>query len=539
MEVAALIAAVTVYPDRARVTRRGTVHVEVGTHELKVSDLTTLLDPDSVRVAGKGTARVRLTGVDVRHEYYAETPSVPAAELQRRLEEAQDADQAHQDEISLVDAQLQVLTSTCQHAGENLARGIGRGRAKVADGEAVLSLVERQYARLSARKREIAALRRRLAAETVVVRHELERVQGARPRERYTAVVGIEALTEGEFELDLEYMTQGGARWQPLYDLRILDESEEPAAELTYLAQVQQSTGEDWSAVDMTLSTARPAISAQLPELSPWYVTLYAPPQPKAGRTWVAEAPAPPMADLMAVPGTSGAGPEEAEEALRMQPVVAEVVEAQVESGGAAVAFRIPRRVDIPADNTPRRVTVLTLKLKPRLDFVTAPKLVGEVYRRAKVVNDSEVLLLPGAVSLFHGGQFAGSAALAKVAPQETFETTLGVEDRIRVERKLVLKEVGKQLIGDRRVLRYAYEIEVENLLPYEAAIEVVDQRPVAGHEDIKVKLESAQPAPTRQDEQGELAWEMKLAQHGKQTLRFEFSLSAPRSAEIVGLPEG
>lgn len=249
----------------------------------------------------------------------------------------------------------------------------------------------------------------------------------------------------------------------------------------------------------------------------------------------MAEAPAPPMADLMAAPSVSGAEPGEA---LRMEPVAAEALEAQVDSGGAAIAFRIPRRVDIPADNTPRKVTVLTLKLKPRLDFLTVPKLIGEVYRRAKVVNDSEVLLLPGAVSLFHGAQFAGSAALEKVAPQETFETTLGVEDRIRVERKLVLKEVGKQFIGDRRVLRYAYELEVENLLPYEATIEVLDQRPVAGHEDIKVKLESAEPTPTRQSEQGELAWEVKLAQHAKQTLRFEFSLSAPRSVEVMGLPE-
>jgi uncharacterized protein (TIGR02231 family) len=536
VDVAAPITAVTVYPDRARVLCRGTVHLDEGTQELRVPDLTTLLDPDSVRVAGRGTARVRLTGVDVRREYYAETPSVPAAELRRRLEEAQDVDQAHQDEINLLDAQLQVLMSTCQHAGESLARGIGRGRAKVADGEAVLNLVEKQHTRLSARKREVMVLRRRLAAEIVVVQRELDRLQGAQPRERYMAMVGIEALSAGEFELDLEYTTQGGAGWRPLYDLRIPDESQDPGAELTYMAQVQQSTGEEWLGVDMTLSTARPAVSAQLPELSPWYVRLYQPPQPKAGRQWVAEAPAPPpMADLMAAPGTSGAEPEEA---LRMEPVVAEVMEAQVDSGGAAISFHIPRRVDIPADNTPRKVTVLTLELKPQLDYVTAPKLIGEVYRRAKVVNDSEVLLLPGAVSLFHGGQFAGSAELQKVAPQETFETTLGIEDRIRVERKLALKEVGKQFIGDRRVLRYAYEIEIENLLPHEAAIEVLDQRPVAGHEDIKVKLESAEPTPTRQSEQGELAWEAKLAQHGKQTLRFEFSLSAPRSAEVTGLPE-
>ena len=539
MKINAQIVGVTVYPDRARVTRRGTARLKLGTHELEVIGLPLLLDPESVRVSGEGTAQVRILGVDVRHEYYTETPSRSAADLTRELQNKLDADQVLQDELVLLDSQLKMLGSMGEHAGESLARGIGRGRAEVADASSLLSFMGTQHGQFSARKRAIAVDRRDLSKEIQVLKHELERLQGARARERYNAIVGVEAITPGDFDLEIEYTTRGGASWQPLYDLRLLEEGQVPEIELTYLGQVQQSTGEDWSDVDLTLSTARPAVSAELPELRPWYINLYVPPPAPQARRMVRmrAAPAPAMDMFTGAAPDETAGVEQEEEPPAPEPARAEALVAQVDTSGTAVTFHIPRRVDIPAENTPHKVTVLMLKFEPELDFFTVPKLVHEVYRRAKVVNDSEVTLLPGSVSLYHGGEFLGRAKLPKVAPQEEFETTLGIDDRIKVERELVLKEVGKQFIGDRRVQRYAYEIVVQNLLPRPATVVVGDQLPVAGHEDVKIKTEEIDPPPTSESEQGELTWKLELAPQEKRTLRFEFTIAAPRSSRLVGLP--
>ena len=38
------------------------------------------------------------------------------------------------------------------------------------------------------------------------------------------------------------------------------------------IGEVRQRTGEDWSNVRLTLSTARPSVSARLPELDPWFI---------------------------------------------------------------------------------------------------------------------------------------------------------------------------------------------------------------------------------------------------------------------------
>ncbi len=536
MQIESPIVAVTVYPDRARVTRRGAVALEkAGEQELVIADLTRLLDVESVRVSGAGTARVRLLGVDVRDRYYTETPSVPAASLEKQIQDKKDADQALVDEDASLQEQIGFLTGLAASAGENLTRGIGLGRAGVSDCGTLLDFVGVQHKLLADRRREIAVQRREIAREIEVLQQELKRIQGARPRQRYEAVVGVEVLSPGEFTLDLEYTTHGGASWQPLYDLRLLTGEGDPQVELTYLGQVKQSTGEDWNGIDLTLSTARPSVSAQIPELSTWYVDVVRPlPAPQAMSTV--------RRDRGAMPVLEDAGADDFAVGAEMMkalaaPEPAEVVQASVDTGGAAVTFHIPRKADIPADNTPHKTTVLLLKFTPRLDFLAVPKLSDEVYRRATIQNESEVTLLPGSLTLFYGDEFVGRARLIKIAPGEEFETTLGIDDRIKVERELVLDEVSKQFIGDRRVRRYAYEIKVQNLLPHAATVVIKDQLPVAANEEIKIKAEPMAPEPTKQTDLGELTWKLSMAAQQKQAIRFEFSVAAPRSQNLTGLP--
>ena len=111
------------------------------------------------------------------------------------------------------------------------------------------------------------------------------------------------------------------------------------------------------------------------------------------------------------------------------------------------------------------------------------------------------------------------------------------MDDRLKVERELKRREVDKTLLGGKRRIRYAYEIRLENLLPVQAALTLHDQIPVARHEEIKVRLEAADPKPTRQSELNLLDWELSLAPREKRTLRFDFSVEYPQAMEVTGLP--
>ena len=152
---------------------------------------------------------------------------------------------------------------------------------------------------------------------------------------------------------------------------------------------------------------------------------------------------------------------------------------AAVSDAGASLTYQLAGRADIPGANEPRKVTIAVFSLKPVLDYVTAPKVEQVCYRRATVKNDSPYSLLPGNAQLFEGDEYLGATRLEFVAPGQEFELALGADERLRVERKLAARDVDKTFIGDRRRIRYAYTIEVENLREAQQTVLVRDQLPV------------------------------------------------------------
>jgi uncharacterized protein (TIGR02231 family) len=220
------------------------------------------------------------------------------------------------------------------------------------------------------------------------------------------------------------------------------------------------------------------------------------------------------------------AAPFEAQEAL-----------AEVEGSGAAVSYTVPGKVSIPGDGAPHKVTVARYNLPPALDYVAAPELVQAVYRHAKVSNASPYTLLPGKSNIFAGDEFIGATALELIPPQGEIELYLGTDDRLKIERELKRRAVDKTMIGARRRTHYGYELRLESLLDTTATITVHDRLPVARHEEIKVRLESAEPKPTRQSELNLLEWVLTLAPSEKRTLRFDFSVEFPQEMQVRGLP--
>ena len=86
-----------------------------------------------------------------------------------------------------------------------------------------------------------------------------------------------------------------------------------------------------------------------------------------------------------------------------------------------------------------------------------------DVVLRVVATNDTEHTLRPGRAALFHGTEFVGSTQLATWAPREELELALGLDDRIRVERRLTGRSAGKALVGGTRRHELRYRIEVAN----------------------------------------------------------------------------
>jgi len=212
---------------------------------------------------------MRILGVDVAPTFHVEAPQDRVAELQREIEEREDSDALLAQKEEALQARQEFLTKLSQASAGSLARGIALGKAEISAGAEVISFVDDNLSSTGQEMQEVTRQRREVARELEKLHQELEQLQATRPLERRRVVVSVEAMEEGELELEVSYLVKG-ARWQPLYDLRLL--GDQGQVELTYLASVSQQSGEDWKDVVLTLSTARPALSSVMPELEPWFI---------------------------------------------------------------------------------------------------------------------------------------------------------------------------------------------------------------------------------------------------------------------------
>ena len=526
-ELSSVLDTVTVFPDRARVTRRGRVTLEPGTHKLEISGLPLSLLPDSVRASGKGTAKARLLGVGVQITHTVDTPAEAARELEEKILALTDADADLAAQAGLL-GKAQVSLDGLAAQNEVFARGLALRNRSTADQGALYDFIAERGRTIQAETLAIARKRRDLAKELDLRRRELAQIQSARPRQRTTATVEVEVTAAGDLAVELTYVVQP-AGWQPLYDLRLTA----GGLALTYLAEVTQSTGEDWTGVSLTLSTARPALALVIPELDPWYL---APRPPLRAKTLSAPmAPMAPMATAAVAAGGRAFEPQ-AQELMAVEEMSLELPEATVAESGAALTYQIPGRADVPSNGETRKVTVSSFNLRPDFDNVTAPKLEPVVYRRARAKNDSPYTLLPGPAQLFENDDYLGATDLKLAAPGQEIELALGADERIRIERKLIARDVDKTFLADRRRIRSKHSIELENLRDTPQVVLVRDQLPVSRHEQIKVKLESAEPALTKHTPLNQLEWKINLDPGARRTLHFESSVELPRGMDVMGL---
>ena len=386
------------------------------------------------------------------------------------------------------------------------------------------------------RKREIGVRKRAAERELAAAEARLSAAEqgGGKPKKVafVEVTVDLEARVATEAEIDLTYHVSG-ASWRPLYDLALDGER----LNVSYLAEVTQQTGEDWPEVELVLSTTRAGQSQTLPELSPWYIGRPQP-QPVAAAAMLgggSMAYEPASADDVAEAGS----PEHRAFAARGQrrPLQARMLAAeQAESeSGAGLTYTVARPLAVPGDGGPHKTLVASFDADAVLDYLTVPVLAPEAYLRATVTNGM-LLLLPGRARIFHGAQFVGETHLDTVAPGEEFEVQLGVDDQIKVERKLRRRSTSKALLGGTRTIDIGYEITVENHRDRDAAVSVHDHIPVSTDGDVKVRARETSPPPAETDDLGELTWNLVLTPRQSATIRHRFTVEHPAQVAVTGL---
>ena len=553
IDIEAPIKDVTVYADRALVMRCGRVELEAGEQELRVNNLPQFLR-DSLRAVGRGPKGIRILNVDITTAFRSRPPETEVVTLQDELERLTQNQQLLEARRSALNDRRQWLRALGEQS-KDFAKGLAQGQMKPQDCADFFSFAANQALQDAEAAQSIEVELKHLQQEVEAKKRELAQMLGNILPDRLAAVVVVSLAEAGEFELELSYLVMG-ASWHPQYDVRVqmTDEKGSGEVELTYVGVVQQTTGERWEDVDLSLSTARPSLAAVLPELDPWYLNVYTPPVPAPLR-----AARPRMASMAGIPGDQhpnlavqplamttmalvdeGAFDELQEEQTQEKELrTADVATATVEQTGTALIFRVGRSVDIPSDNSPHKTTIARDNIPCAFDYVSAPLLDEQVHLRASIENTTDRVLLSGDGSIFLSNEYVGTTMVKTTAPVEKFKIFLGIDDNIKVKRELVERNVekGNALQGNIRRISYAYRITVHNYAGVLRKIVIRDHLPVSQHERVKVKVQNVQPTPIERTKLELITWQFSLAADGEQKIEYRFVVEQPQDMRVIGLP--
>ena len=523
------IVAVTVYADRALVTRRSVVDLTGIEQELVISPVPEM-ETESVRVSGTGTIGVRLLGVSSDRIYTTE-PVAELAHLTRQIQQLEAEKRHLQAQVDALALQSSFIDGLREKTEEPFAQSLSRKNLSLSETLDFLNFLGSQYSEYVIASGECKTQQQELDKQLQALHTSLQIIQIPHPKESFSLIIGVEVAGEGEFELEVSYLVNR-ASWTPLYDLRFSTTSD--IVHLSYLAEITQSTGEDWIGTNLTLSTAKPGLGTLPPKLEPWYID--APrPQLLRQRRFAAQ---PPLLPTIAEPPASAprADWQEQDEVAEDSLIPAETVTAEVSKEGSIVTFKLNSGGNIPSDGAPHKTTIFNDDYPCSFDYLAMPRLVSFAYLQANVKNNPNgATLLPGKANIFRDNVFIGTTQLDNIAPGQEFKLNLGIDEGLKIERDLVERQVDKRLISNQRRITYSYRLFITNLLEKEVNLEVTEQLPVSRNEQIKVRLSRSNPQ-IQLGEMGILEWILTISPQERREIYYQFIVEHPPELMVVGL---
>jgi uncharacterized protein (TIGR02231 family) len=535
MELESRITDVTVYADRAQVTRTASVQLQSGEQQLRFAHLADLLERNSLQVDGTGDFVLR--DVAFASEHFAATPDSRRKEFadQRRkldetLRELDGKQKLVVSEKAFLDGIAQKLTGITE-----------KSAPPEFDPDRWIEMVKFYRIRLEA----LDAENRALDKATRDTKDEIGKIDAQMAdlgrevsKKRNVVDVTVEAEEATEGTLSLSYIVYGPS-WIPLYDLRV--SRDEKKMHVTYSGMVSQNTGEDWEEVAVSLSTAQPSVGGEEPKLDPWRIDYYRPESMPTGLIAPRPAAAPgggtELQETTMVTVASAAA-----ETLAEPPQTMIVEEAKVQTGATSVVFAAGSRASIPSDNNPHRVSIMMQDFDAEFRYSTVPKLAPFAYLKAKVSNETNYPFLPGEANVFFDGGFVCNSSLEFVAPGQEFTTSLGIDEAIEVERKL-LKQYQKDegVISKKTKLVFEWQIEITNHRKTDEEIHLRDQLPISGNKEIVVELmepKMGRPDSPERNEHDYLTWKLELGAGQEVRIPLTFTIEYPQGEKIRGLEQ-
>jgi len=507
IEFESKISNVTVYRSGVRITRDAKINIPVGQSEIVFSNLTTQINTHSLQAYVPD-------GVDLVTVHY-KTNFLKNIELPEKAKKINEEIAAlsldldwNNKEYSVYAQEEKILTPNKVDLKDH-EHGMS-----VEDLKNYTSYYRNRSLEIKKKLFEISNKNREINAKIADLKKELSTITSKKNQKTGEVTFLVQTTVARECDISFSYISNQ-AGWTPVYDLKVKDTQSKIALNLK--ANVYQSTGIDWKRVKMDVSTGNPLIGNDRPILRPNYITFAPVYRPHAQRSTAN------MAYAMKK--------ESLEEVISGDVQISD--ENKITDTEITREYKIINRQTVPSSGLKRLVQLHRYDIDAAYKYHTVPKLDLGVFLLAEVPNWGKYNLLPGMANIFFQNTYIGQSAINSNVTAEKILLSLGRDESIKVQRERTNYLAEKKFLGSNAIQNIEYTITVKNAKSKKVKIEILDQIPIAQHEDIKIELKNSSKA-TYQEKTGGLKWDLELSPSESKKLVFKYTQKFPKDKSLA-----
>lgn len=525
---------VTVYSDRARLTRSATAQAATEPVVYAFRSLPGWVDDGSVQVAASVG---RILDVRVDRQFLARATDASWRKVEAEHKALTNQMATLRDELAVLDAQKAQIEAIKAFSQAKITQDTYIGDVRVKTYADVLAFITDSLRATARARREVLEKLEQLTPEYDASLRRVNDAKSLMKLEETTVLVTLQAQAAGPVTLELTYMLPG-ATWEPMHEVRA-SSADPKAVEVVSYAAVSQTSGEDWGGAELSFSTQSTTQSVRIPELEA--LTL--------GDTHTATRVLTSQVSSFTRAQAAFVGQSHLWNTVRhrrqrhvntnleqvyqsnfeyLQTVQGRTVSLfeSLEKRGTTAHFHAQRVQSVRGDGHPVRLLIGRNQFAATRRTVAAPEQSLNAAITLLMTNTADGPLLPGKVARYLDGTFLGMTDLDFIAKGEPFSLFLAVADHLKMSRQLDRK-LSTLVRKTRNQMQVAFIVTVENLSSEASTFTLADRIPVSENKDIRVDRVTIAPV-VKPDTQGIIRWELTLKPGEKREFRIGYQVEYP-----------
>jgi TonB-dependent SusC/RagA subfamily outer membrane receptor len=568
-EITSSISKVTLFTQGAQIESEATVSLQQGLMILKFVSLSPYIKKESIRVDGDGSFTI--LNVQHQNDYVNELEKSSGIEaLRKKIEEFGLWIEDEETRIKILNDKIDFLQ----------VNKVITGKDQSINPDVFTTLNTLYGNNMEVLSLEILKRQRSINEYNEAIKKfntQLNSLNSKTDLPSGTIIVTVDWKQTKSSKIRLQYLVDK-ASWYPSYDIRFTG-VDKPLT-VSFKANITQNTGIDWENVKIMLSTAKTNVSAQVPELTTFYLQFYYPEitgalQGKLSGVQITEPVSEseirirgissvktygePLYVVDGVPQSDIASinPNEVENIEVLKDASATAVYGSRGSNGvilvttkkdeedSSIPFTILTRqetsneyvIDVPQTilsvNKTTTVGFRETDLNAKFEYHTVPKLSENVYLIAMISDWYKAELLDGEANIYLENSYVGKSIINTQQFTDTLAISFGTDNNISVKRDKLTELSQNQLIGQNKKETLAYKLTLRNNKTYPVTIKLVDQIPVSTTKDIQVEAIELSGG-TLDDDTGIVEWEPELKPNETKETILKYAVRYPRNKKVI-----